>query len=52
MSSPFSGFSNFSGSGVFLLKASGQGNLAICAYGSMHKYTLASVINVVLIMDI
>jgi len=52
MSSPFSGFSNFSGSGIFLLKASGQGNLAICAYGSMHKYTLASVINVVLIMDI
>ena len=42
VSSPFSGFSNFSGSGIFLLKASGQGNLAICAYGSMHKYTLAS----------
>lgn len=51
-SSPFSGFSSFSGSGIFLLKASGQGTLAICAYGSMHKYTLASVNNVVWIMDI
>ena len=42
VNSPFSGFSNFSGSGIFLLKASGQGILAICAYGSMHKYTLAT----------
>lgn len=39
--SPFSAFSNFSGAGMFLLKASGQGRLAISAYGSMHKYVLA-----------
>ena len=41
VSSPFSAFGNFSGTGIFLLRASGQGNLAISAYGSMHKYTLA-----------
>jgi len=38
--SPFSSFSNFSGTGLFLLQASGQGILAISAYGSMHKYIL------------
>ena len=41
MHNPFSAFGNFSGSGVFLLRASGQGVLAISAYGSMHKYVLA-----------
>ncbi|KAL3796201.1 hypothetical protein ACHAWO_010481 [Cyclotella atomus] len=40
MNSPFSGFGNFSGTGLFLLKASGRGKLAISAYGSMHKYVL------------
>ena len=42
MNSPFSGFGNFSGTGLFLLKASGRGKLAISAYGSMHKYVLAA----------
>ena len=42
VNSPFSTFGNFSGTGVFLLRASGRGNLAISAYGSMHKYTLAA----------
>jgi len=42
MQSPFSTFGNCSGTGVFLLRASGQGVLAISAYGSMHKYTLAA----------
>jgi len=37
---PFSGMSNFSGAGMFLLRASGRGNLAISAYGSIIKYTL------------
>lgn len=41
MQSPFSMFGNYSGTGIFLLRASGQGTLAISAYGSMHKYTLA-----------
>mmetsp|Transcript_32299 Transcript_32299/g.55120 ORF Transcript_32299/g.55120 Transcript_32299/m.55120 type:complete len:306 (+) Transcript_32299:52-969(+) len=41
MQSPFSMFGNYSGTGVFLLRATGQGNLAISAYGSMHKYVLA-----------
>jgi len=40
MQNPFSGFTNFSGTGVFLLRASGQGNLALSAYGSIIKYTL------------
>lgn len=42
MNSPFSGFGNFSGTGLFLLKASGNGKLAISAYGSMHKFVLSS----------
>lgn len=42
VASPFSSFSNFSGTGIFLLRASGQGNLALCAFGSMIKYTLAA----------
>lgn len=42
MNSPFSGFGNFSGTGLFLLKASGRGKLAISAYGSMHKFVLAA----------
>jgi uncharacterized protein (TIGR00266 family) len=41
MQSPFSMFGNYSGTGVFVLRASGQGTLAICAYGSMHKYILS-----------
>ena len=41
MSSPFSLFGNYSGTGVFLLRASGQGTLAISAYGAMHKYVLS-----------
>eukprot|EP00571_Detonula_confervacea_P012542 CAMPEP_0172312382 /NCGR_PEP_ID=MMETSP1058-20130122/17308_1 /TAXON_ID=83371 /ORGANISM="Detonula confervacea, Strain CCMP 353" /LENGTH=261 /DNA_ID=CAMNT_0013025817 /DNA_START=221 /DNA_END=1006 /DNA_ORIENTATION=- len=41
MQSPFSMFGNYSGTGIFLLRASGQGTLAISAYGSMHKYILA-----------
>jgi len=41
MNSPFSSFGNFSGTGLFLLKASGHGKLAISAYGSMHKFVLA-----------
>lgn len=41
MQSPFSLFGNYSGTGIFLLRASGQGTLAISAYGSMHKYILA-----------
>mmetsp|Transcript_24851 Transcript_24851/g.44707 ORF Transcript_24851/g.44707 Transcript_24851/m.44707 type:complete len:299 (+) Transcript_24851:177-1073(+) len=41
MQSPFSMFGNYSGTGVFLLRASGQGTLAISAYGSMHKYILS-----------
>lgn len=41
MQSPFSLFGNYSGTGVFTLRATGQGSLAICAYGSMHKYTLS-----------
>jgi len=40
MQSPFSMFGNYSGTGVFLLKASGVGCLAISAFGSMHKYVL------------
>jgi len=36
------GTSLLSGTGFFLLRASGQGNLAIAAYGSMHKYILAA----------
>ncbi|KAL7524296.1 hypothetical protein ACHAWF_003409 [Thalassiosira exigua] len=40
MQSPFSLFGNYSGTGVFLLRASGQGVLAISAFGSMHKYVL------------
>lgn len=44
MQNPFSGFTNFSGTGVFLLRASalsGQGGyLALSAYGSIMKYTL------------
>ena len=40
MQNPFSGFTNFGGTGVFLLRASGQGNLALSAYGSIIKYTL------------
>lgn len=36
------GNSMLSGTGFFLLRASGQGNLAIAAYGSMHKYILTS----------
>ncbi|KAL7540159.1 hypothetical protein ACHAXR_012856 [Thalassiosira sp. AJA248-18] len=39
--SPFSLFGNYSGTGVFLLRASGRGTLAISAYGSMHKYVLS-----------
>lgn len=41
MQSPFSMFGNYSGTGIFLLRASGQGTLAISAFGSMHKYILA-----------
>ncbi|KAL9186492.1 hypothetical protein ACHAXT_005730 [Thalassiosira profunda] len=41
MQSPFSSFGGFSGTGVFLLKASGQGTLAMSAFGSMHKNVLA-----------
>ena len=36
------GNSLLSGTGFFLLRASGEGNLAIAAYGSMHKYLLAA----------
>mmetsp|Transcript_14441 Transcript_14441/g.24072 ORF Transcript_14441/g.24072 Transcript_14441/m.24072 type:complete len:345 (-) Transcript_14441:615-1649(-) len=36
------GNSLLSGTGFFLLRASGEGNLAIAAYGSMHKYILAA----------
>jgi len=36
------GNSLLSGTGFFLLRASGQGNLAISAYGSMHKYILSA----------
>lgn len=41
MQSPFSAFGNYSGAGVFLLRASGEGTLAMSAYGSMHKYLLS-----------
>lgn len=41
MQSPFSMFGNYSGTGVFLLRATGQGILAISSYGSMHKYILS-----------
>lgn len=41
MQSPFSTFGNFSGTGLFLLRAEGQGTLAISAYGAMHKYILS-----------
>ena len=41
MQSPFSSFGNFSGAGVFLLRASGQGTLAISSYGSIHQYILS-----------
>mmetsp|Transcript_30812 Transcript_30812/g.74426 ORF Transcript_30812/g.74426 Transcript_30812/m.74426 type:complete len:302 (-) Transcript_30812:1744-2649(-) len=40
MQSPFSMFGNYSGAGIFLLRASGRGVLAISAYGSMHQYAL------------
>ena len=36
------GNSLLSGTGFFLLRASGQGNLAISAYGSMHKFILSA----------
>jgi len=38
--SPFSSLSHLSGSGMFLLRASGRGTLAISAYGSILQYTL------------
>ena len=41
MRSPLSMFGNYSGTGIFLLRASGRGILAMGAYSSMHKYVLA-----------